>query len=338
MLINGIFIINSYYVIICLLILKMIQRVDELKRKHHRALVQIFFFILINYIYIDREISLGENLIPLLNEYAIKTISPIQGVEYFYTFITKEVFTRDFLLPSLIIMSTVCILGIFFGPVLCGWVCPLGSFQDLISRLGKKLFKDKYDNFVKPSIDKGLRLLRIISLLFVITALIFNITDVGKYDPAKAMYNIFVGKFETAGLIVLLIATVFSLFIKRPYCRYLCPYGALVGFSNLIRIFTIRRNPDRCSDCNKCNHACPMKLYPGKASELRDVQCISCLECTSEQQCPHEKALEFSVKLGKKTVKMPFSVLFAIVLCVILGVILITSTFAYWPFLKKSLY
>lgn len=311
---------------------------DNLKRKHHRALVQIFFFILINYIYIDRELSLGKNLIPLLNEYAINTISPIQGVEYFYTFITKEVFTREFLLPSLIIMSTVCVLGVFLGPVLCGWVCPLGSFQDMLSRLGQKLFKDKYDNFIKPKLDKSLRFLRMISLFIVLSALIFKITDVGKFDPAKAMYNIFVGKFETAGLIILFITTVLSIFIKRPYCRYLCPYGALVGYSNLIRIFTIRRNSDKCSGCNKCNEACPMKLYPGKESQTRDVQCISCLECTSEQQCPHEKALNFSAKFGKKTIKMPFSVLFAIVLCIVLGAILITSTFAYWPFLKESLY
>lgn len=283
------------------------------------------------------EISAGKNLIPILNEYAIQTISPIKGVEYFYNFITKELTSKSFLLPSLIIMSTVCILGIFFGPVLCGWVCPFGSMQEFINGFGKKIFKDKYDN-INPKLDKALRWLRIISLFVTIIALYKQIKILDDFDPTQAMYSIFVQKYKIAGLVIFSLSLFLSLFIGRPYCRYLCPYGALVGFSNLIRIFTIRKNEENCSHCNKCNDVCPMKLHPEQRKQLRDVQCISCLECTSEQHCPHDKALEFSMKCGKKTHKMPFSVLFVIILGIVLSAILITSTLAYWPFLKETLY
>jgi polyferredoxin len=83
-----------------------------------------------------------------------------------------------------------------------------------------------------------------------------------------------------------------SLFVERPFCKYACPYGALLGLTNFFRVFGIKRNKETCIDCKACDKACPMNINVSGAGTVRNHQCISCLECTSEAACPVKDTVE----------------------------------------------
>jgi polyferredoxin len=85
-----------------------------------------------------------------------------------------------------------------------------------------------------------------------------------------------------------------SLVVERPFCKYACPYGALLGIFNLFRIFKIRRNPSTCIDCKACDRTCPMNIPVSTGGAVRHHQCIACLKCTSEQACPVDKTVELT--------------------------------------------
>ena len=88
------------------------------------------------------------------------------------------------------------------------------------------------------------------------------------------------------GYIALALVVALSLFVERPFCKYACPYGAVLGIFNLFRIFGIKRNAPTCISCKACDRACPMNIQVSTAKVVRDHQCISCLECSSEAACP----------------------------------------------------
>ena len=87
-----------------------------------------------------------------------------------------------------------------------------------------------------------------------------------------------------------------SLLVERPFCKYACPYGAVLGVFNLFRVFGIRRNPPTCTNCKACDRACPMNIQVStRPGRVRDHQCISCLECTSEKACPEKDTVIFGI-------------------------------------------
>ncbi|WP_156922793.1 4Fe-4S binding protein [Desulfitobacterium metallireducens] len=89
---------------------------------------------------------------------------------------------------------------------------------------------------------------------------------------------------------------ILSLFIERPWCKYACPYGAVLGFFNFFRIFKIHRKNSSCVNCKACDRACPMNISVSTTNAVRNHQCISCMKCTSEHSCPVANTVEFSTK------------------------------------------
>ena len=192
-------------------------------------------------------------------------------------------------------MIIVFVLAIAFGPVFCGWICPMGTVQEAISSLGRKLFKRKHNTFVPRSIDKYLRYLRygVLAWVIYVTArsgkLIF-----ADYDPYFALFNFWSGEVAVSGLIILGAVLLLSLFIERPFCKYACPYGAVLGVFNLFRIFGIRRKAATCINCKACDKVCPVNISVSEAGVVRDHQCISCMKCTSDQACPVVNTVELA--------------------------------------------
>lgn len=115
------------------------------------------------------------------------------------------------------------------------------------------------------------------------------------YDPYFALFNFWTSEASLAGIIILLVTLILSLFIERPFCKYACPFGAFQGLFNLIRIFPIKRNVRTCINCKACDSACPMNIEVSTKISVRDHQCISCLECTSEVACPVDHTVALAV-------------------------------------------
>jgi polyferredoxin len=97
----------------------------------------------------------------------------------------------------------------------------------------------------------------------------------------------------TTGILVLL-----SVFVKNFWCRYLCPYGAMLGLVALASPARIRRAPDSCIDCAKCATACPSLLPVDNLIVIRSAECTACMECVAV--CPAEGALQMTVSRKKR--------------------------------------
>lgn len=271
------------------------------KRVKIRTIIQIFFFILVAMIAVNHTLVENGNGIGFLSSASLHAICPFGGVVTVYQYLTTGSFIKKIHESSYILMIIMFIIAIGFGPLFCGWICPLGSIQEWLSKIGKKVFGKKHNRFVPRKFDKYLRYLRYLVLVWVIymTAISGNIIfqDI---DPYYALFNFWTGEVAVSGFIVLGIVIALSIFIERPWCKYACPYGALLGITNLFRIFKIRVNKDRCIECKSCNNACPMNINVSEKTIIRDHQCISCFKCTSEEACPIEDTVMISTSISTK--------------------------------------
>ncbi len=260
-----------------------------------RLLVQIFFFVLIALISINHTLSESGGGIDWLSTASLHALCPFGGVVSLYQFFTVGTFVQKIHASSFILMMIVFSLAIFFGPVFCGWVCPLGTIQEWVSNLGRKLFKRKHNHFIPYRVDRVLRYLRygVLAWVLYMTAISGKLIF-GVVDPYFALFNFWTSEVAIGGVIVLSITLLSSLLIERPWCKYACPYGALLGLTNLFRVFKIRRNESECRDCKICTRDCPMNIPVHAVRVVRDPQCISCLECTSEGICPQPATVEFA--------------------------------------------
>lgn len=267
-----------------------------------RTIIQIFFFILIALIIINHNLEETGKGIPLLSNASIHSLCPFGGVVSTYKYITTGTFVKKIHESSFILMFIIVFLSVLFGPVICGWVCPLGSIQEWVGKIGRKIFGRKYNEFLPGRLDKLLRYIRYIILAWIIyVTSISGYLIFGDYDPYDALFNFWTGEVAIGGLIILIVTLLSSLFIERPWCKYACPLGAFLGISNLFRVFKIRRDDKKCTACKICDNVCPMNIEVSKVDKVRDHQCISCLECTSEEACPIKDTVELSTfKVNKK--------------------------------------
>lgn len=268
------------------------------KRINFRLISQIIFFALVSFISLNHYLSETGQSIPLLGDMSLHAICPFGAVEAFLAFFKYDILISKIHESSFIIFILIMFLSLLFGPVVCSYICPLGSLQEWLSKIGKKIFKKKYNAFIPRKIDKILRYLRYGVLIYVVylstqsLRLIFL-----EVDPYFALFNFWSDEVTLGGLLVLGIIMLSSLFVERPWCKYACPFGALVGLSNFISIFKIRRNKSTCISCNLCSKSCPMNIDVASKSVVLDHQCISCGICTSEDKCPVPNTVE--LKVGK---------------------------------------
>lgn len=266
-----------------------------------RHIIQLVFFIAILLISINHTLAEQGKGFSFIPSASIHALCPFGGVTTIYQYVTQGTFVNKLHESSFILMIIGFIIAVGFGPVFCGWLCPFGSVQEWIGKIGNKLFGKKYNRFIPYKYDKYLRFLRygVLAWVLYMTAatgkLVFS--DV---DPYSALFHLWTGEIAIGGLIVLIFTLIGSLFVERPWCKYLCPYGAVLGVTNLFRIFKIRRKSSTCVSCMACDRACPMNIEVSKSGVVRNHQCISCMKCTSEENCPAANTIELSVGGGKE--------------------------------------
>jgi polyferredoxin len=265
---------------------------EIMKKKNIRSMVQVFFFALIGLISINKTLAEAGGGVTFLSDASLHALCPFGGVVTLYNLFSLGTFIKKIHMSAVILMSIIFVLAILFGPVFCGWVCPLGTMEEWVGKAGRTIFKNKYNNFVPKKLDRILRYLRYIVLIWVV-----YMTSVSGYllfdkiDPYNALFSFWSEEAAPSAIIVLVVTLILSLFVERPWCKYACPYGALLGISNKFRIFKIKRNKNTCISCKKCSHSCPMNIEVSEVEQVNNLQCISCFECTSERSCPVENTV-----------------------------------------------
>jgi len=208
--------------------------------------------------------------------------------------------------PSgLIIFILILFLGLFLKKSFCSYICPVGLISESLWPLGRKLFKRNIH--VWRWLDYPLRSLKYILLLFFLWAVLvqMDVLSLEKfiYSPYNRVADIkmlyFFTHIDRFTLWTLIILVALSVIIKNFWCRYLCPYGALLGFLSFFSPVKVTRNEATCTDCQVCTDACPHTIKVHSHLRVISDECTACGLCVAA--CPEENTLDLKIsKQGKR--------------------------------------
>lgn len=200
---------------------------------------------------------------------------------------------------SMLLLVAFILISLLLKKAFCSWLCPVGTLSELLGNLGRKLFGR---NFTLPRwLDIPLLSLKYLLLGFFLY-IALSMPAQGIQYFLKSAYGIiidvkmldFFRHIGSATLISVVVISLLSLFFRNAWCRYLCPYGALLGLFSLFSPFKIRRNADSCIDCGKCAKNCPSKIPVDRLIQVRTVECTGCMTCV--ESCPVASTLSFSLQ------------------------------------------
>lgn len=234
---------------------------------------------------------------------------------------------------AMFLLITFLAMALLLRKAFCSWLCPVGTVSEYLGRLGEWFFGR---NFVLWKwMDIPLRGLKYLLLGFFAWAIstmsaeaiaAFMRSDYGVVAAVK-MLNFFRYLSGTAAIVVGCLAAA-SLFVKNFWCRYLCPYGALLGFASLMSPLRIRRQAEACIDCGKCAKACPSSLAVDKLVSIKSAECTGCLECVAV--CPAEGALQMSLPKIARGKRIPAWAMAAGLAVLFLGIVGYAKTAGVW--------
>jgi len=171
----------------------------------------------------------------------------------------------------------------------CSWLCPVGTLSEYLWKIGRQTLRK---NWRLPKwADIPMRSFKYILLgLFLyavgsMSAVAIRAFLDGPYGVIAdvKMLNFF-RYLGVAGAIVVGILILLSVFVQNFWCRYLCPYGALLGLAARFSPVRIRRTESSCIDCAKCAEACPSLLPVDRLVTVRSPECTGCYDCVAV--CP----------------------------------------------------
>jgi polyferredoxin len=178
------------------------------------------------------------------------------------------------LTPGIIVICAVILLALLMGRTFCGTICPVGSLQELAYNVPVKKYLIRQSRILEL-IRFAVFLAAVIAAIYLIDLMAFT----GLYDLFSLTVS--AGLVTAAGLILV------SVFLYRPVCRILCPFGVLFSLPAGFSLFRLRRTAD-CITCRKCEKACPAGVA-GQDAPKRE--CYLCARCTDA--CPVHGALAY---------------------------------------------
>ena len=212
---------------------------------------------------------------------------------------------------SFYIIGFLMTVGAFCGRLICGFLCPFGLVQDLLHKIPlpkiKKIPGEKYLKYLKY----------IILVVFVFLLPMFVVNIIGQGNPwfckwicpsgtllggiplvaGNSNLQAAIGWLFNWKVFLLLSIIIFSMFIYRPFCKYLCPLGTIYSVFNPISLYHLSVDEDKCVDCGICKKTCKMGIDPRK--KPNHPECIRCGDCV--RACPVQAITKgFSIKKTNK--------------------------------------
>ena len=210
-------------------------------------------------------------------------------------------------------------VGALIGRGVCGYLCPFGLVQDLLHKIP---FVKKIETFKG---DKALRKAKyLILLIFVILLPLFLVDIIGQGAPYFCKLICPVGMLEggiplvwmntsmrgAVGFLyawkglILLLTILLSIIIYRPFCKYICPLGAIYSLFNSVSFFRYTLDHQKCIHCGRCKAVCEMQCDP--VQNCNDLECIRCGKC--KNVCPVDAIAcgVTNLDVSKETAKAKF--------------------------------
>ncbi len=277
---------------------KLIQRLEKDHSQLHRRSFQGAFLLLnlvlgAEFYFWVRQLEAGTRVTGLHRPPGVEGWLPIAGLMNLRYWLLSGQVPRVHP-AAMFLLITFLSMAFLFRKAFCSWLCPVGTLSEFLWRAGQKLLQR---NFPVPRwLDLPLRGLKYLLLGFFVWA-ISTMSVEGIRDFMQSPYGLiadvkmlnFFRHIGETGLIVLGVFAAASVFVANFWCRFLCPYGALLGLTSWMSPAKIRRDPEACIDCAKCAKACPSSLPVDKLVSIKSVECTGCLECVAV--CPAQAAL-----------------------------------------------
>ncbi len=182
------------------------KTVKKQKKIWLRRGIQAFFFLFIALVAVNHQLSETGEGIPFLSNASLHALCPFGGVVSIYQYLMTGTFVQKIHESSFILMLLGFLLALLFGPVFCGWVCPLGTIQEWFSGIGKRIFKRRFNRFIPYRIDRYLRFLRYGVLIWVLYMTAYSGKLIfAEVDPYFALFNFWSSEVAIGGVIILLL-------------------------------------------------------------------------------------------------------------------------------------
>lgn len=220
---------------------------------------------------------------------AFDAFCPMGGIETFFRYISTGHTMKTTNLLNFAVLIGVIGVSLLAGRAFCGWMCPIGTLQDMLAVWARRLSsgskqkkrgmrsKAKFPMELPPKIDKWARYLKYQVLLIVLIASVKSVyPPLRDICPARALFSFELGEPLLVSVLIIFIVT--SLFIKRFWCKYLCPLGAFLTFTNKFAPLRVTIDKNKCTGCSRCEAECPVDI-PAIPENMRNLECVQCLEC-----------------------------------------------------------
>jgi len=313
---------------------KLVRRCDRDYSQQLRHLFQGVFLALNLYLgalfYLWVRQFEGRPLIAASRPAGIEGWLPIAGMMNFkYWLLTGRV--PPLHPAAMFLLITFVAMAWLLRKAFCSWLCPIGTLSEMLAALGRKVLGRNF--VITKWADIPLRGFKYLLLGFFVWAIgsmsvhalgAFMHSPYGLIADVKMMN--FFRHLDHTGLIVIGILLLGSMLVKNFWCRYLCPYRALLGLASLLSPLHIRRRSAACIDCGKCAKACPANLPVDQLVTIKSAECTGCLECVSI--CPAEGALGMCAFARKKPV--PVLAMAACVALVFSGIVVYAKLSHHW--------
>lgn len=204
---------------------------------------------------------------------------------------------------SVVILLTAIALSFLLRRSFCSWICPIGTLEELLWKRGFILFKR---NIHLPKwLDIIMRspkyLLLAFFTYFIFWAMSpdqvssFIASDYNKIADVRLLD--FFLQLSGWPLLFIIVTLILSLPLRNPFCRFLCPYGALLGLVSLLSPVKVTRDRELCVSCGVCSQFCPAYIPVMQKKRVNSPECVGCWRCISH--CRAEGALSMKLIGGK---------------------------------------
>ncbi len=281
------------------------------------------------FIYVLQATSVGAIEVP--RPPGVEGFLPIGALLGWKLFLTTGVWD-DVHPAAMVILGFAGLISLLLRKSFCGWFCPVGTLSEWLWKLGRKLFGKNYQ--IPKWLDFPLRSMKYLVLGFFIWSILsmgrsailyFLHSPYYKISDVKMLF--FFTRMSTTSAIVLFVLLISSFIVRNSWCRYLCPYGALMGLFSLISPTRILRNPKICTQCKSCTEVCPYHLPVNRKKNIRSPECNGCMDCVSV--CPVKNTLELKTKGFNRQVWSPLK-LGMVIVGLFIGLVYAAEITGHW--------
>ena len=201
-------------------------------------------------------------------------------------------------------------LALLLRKSFCSWICPVGFLSELLARFGRWSFGRNFRLW--PWLDIPLRGLKYLLMAFFVGAVLsMGSAELQAFiqSPYNRVADVKMGLFflemSRTGVLVTGGLVLASIFLQGAWCRYLCPYGALLGVFSWFSPSRIRRDEGKCVECGMCDRVCMARLPISRKDQILSPECTGCLDCVAV--CPVSNTLEIGLTKKRRIQPLTFA-------------------------------